>query len=59
MNNKYTAHINLCQAGEEIVLYFSNLSKKDAEAIHRVMDKHYSHITSSADVLSYGWEEQK
>jgi hypothetical protein len=59
MNTKYTAHITLCQAGEEIVLHFSNLSKKDAEAIHRVVDKNYSHITSSADVISYGWEEQK
>jgi len=59
MNNKYTAHINLRQEEKEIVLYFNNLSKKDAEAIYRVMDKHYSHITSSADVLSYGWEEQK
>jgi hypothetical protein len=59
MNNKYTAHINLRQEEKEIVLYFNNLSRKDAEAIHRVMDKHYSHITSSADVRSYGWEEQK
>jgi len=57
--NKYSAHITLRQEEKEIVLYFSNLSKKDAEAIHRAMDDHYSHITSSAEVLNYGWKEQK
>lgn len=56
---KYTAHITLLQAGEEVTLYFRNLTKKDAEAIHRVMDKNYSYVNSSADVISYGWEEQK
>lgn len=56
---KYTAHITLNQAGEEVTLYFSNLTKKDAEAIHRVMDKNYSYVNSSADVLNYGWEVQE
>ena len=53
---KYSAHIVLRHNNEDISLYFSGLSKREAETVHRIMEKNYSHITSSAAVTRYGWE---
>lgn len=53
---RYSAQIHLRQNNEDIVLYFSGLTKKEAETVNKVMDENYSYPYSSAEVTMYGWE---
>lgn len=53
---RYSAHITLRQNDQEITLYFSRLTKKEAETVHKVLEDNYSHITSSAELARFGWE---
>ena len=59
MNTNYSAHIHMAQDGQEIVLYFSRLTKRQAETLHKIMQDNYSHVHSSANLIRYGWEEVK
>jgi len=52
----YTAHIELCQNGQNVVLYFNRLTKRQAEALYSALENGYSHVTSSAELVRYGWE---
>ena len=53
---RYSAHIRLHQNEQDIALYFTGLTKKEAETMHKVLEKNYSHVTSSGDLVSFGWE---
>ena len=59
MNTNYSAHIQMAQDGQEIVLYFNRLTKRQAETLHKIMQDNYSHVHSSANLIRYGWEEGK
>lgn len=52
----YSAHIDLEQEGKDIRLYFSRLTLKQAQTLNLLMHNNYSHVHSSAEVQSYGWE---
>ena len=56
---KYRMYINLEQDGRKIVLNFTNLSKKEAETLHKLMEENYSYPTSNAEVLLFGWSSIK
>jgi hypothetical protein len=53
---RYSAHIKLRQNDQEITLYFTGLTSKEAATVHKVLEKNYSHITSSAELARFGWE---
>lgn len=53
---QYAAHITLRQNDQEITLYFSGLTKKEAETVFKVLEDNYSHVTSSAELARFGWE---
>ena len=53
---RYSSHIKLRQNDQEITLYFSGLTKKEAETVHKILEENYSHITSSAELARFGWE---
>jgi hypothetical protein len=53
--DKYEVHIKLDQEGKKISLYFNNLTLRQAQTLHLLMDDNYSHVHSSAEVDSYGW----
>lgn len=53
---RYSAHIVLRQNDQDISLYFSGLSKREAETVHRIMEKNYSYPYSTAEVTMYGWK---
>jgi hypothetical protein len=57
--NNYSAHIHMAQDGQEIVMYFSRLTKRQAETLHKIMENNYSYVHSSASPIRYGWEEVK
>jgi hypothetical protein len=54
---KYSAHVELRQDGQRVVMYLNGLTKREAETLYRVLDRNYSHTTSSAELVRYGWEE--
>lgn len=56
---KYRAQVHLRQNNEDIVLYFSNITLSEAKTLHRILEENYSHITSSGELLRFGWEEQE
>lgn len=56
---KYRMYINLEQDGRKIVLNFANLSKKEAETLHKLMEENYAYHASSAEVLLFGWSSIK
>lgn len=57
--NNYSAHIHMAQDGQEIVMYFSRLTKRQAETLHKIMEDNYSHVYSSANLIRHGWTNLK
>ena len=55
MSDKYTAHVQMCQDGNEFLIRFVGLTLGEAKAFMRVFDK-FDHVYSDAGLIRRGWE---
>lgn len=55
MSDKYTAHVQMCQDGNEFLIRFVGLTLGEAKAFMRIFDK-FDHVYSDAGLIRRGWE---
>lgn len=55
MTDKYTAHVQMCQDGNEFLIRFVGLTLGEAKAFMRIFDK-FDHVYSDAGLIRHGWE---